>query len=173
MKNEFDKALKEEKNNHAKTPSLKEGKAGSIPAEGEMPSSSIGNNEIKKENYIFGDFFGNLMRKTSPRFQLESSMMSYLLILISLIIFLGHKIYTWSDGAWYWNLLYSFNFLAGILIIYAQIAGSFQAYQQVCEAEEVTKIMKEVAGDVNNMLNDNTQNEIDEMKGGIEEIGKR
>ena len=87
--------------------------------------------QTKKESkyYIFGDYLGKIMAGYSMKFQYESSMMGYVLILLSLFVYIIYDIF-WASGEWYWRAFAVVNCLCGILILWSNLITTLQQYAQ-------------------------------------------
>lgn len=95
-----------------------------------------------KGNYIFGDTFGNVMRKTSVKFQLEAAMMSLVMLIIGITATAAYII-GWTDFSLFFKIMTGTNAFFGMLLLYSQLAGLFQSYQSVIEMSKVKDIIAE------------------------------
>jgi len=85
---------------------------------------------MSKDNYIFGDVWGNLMAKTSPTFQMESAMMSLLFLMVGLLL-TGVYIIFWTDFSTFFKVVTGINSFFGIVFLNSQLIALFQAYRSL------------------------------------------
>lgn len=85
------------------------------------------------------DVFGNMMKKTSMKFQFQSALASYGLIFLSLIFMFCFQIYSAVMVFSWWNLFYALNALCGVFIIYSMLVQTFMSYLQIKVIEEAQK----------------------------------
>ena len=117
----------------------------------------IPDGEVKKENYVFGDYFGRMMAKTTPKFQLESSMMSLLFLMIGVGLTSIYIVF-WTDFSLFFRIMTGVNGFFGVMLLYSQLVGFFQAYQSLCEIQSVQDLLSSAVGDVNNVLKGGNEN---------------
>jgi hypothetical protein len=104
-------------------------------------TQKLGNAVLKKPL----DLFGESMKKTSMKFQFESALASYGLILLSLIFLFGYQVYnaifTSNIG---WSIFYAINALCGIFIMYGQLVQTFMSYLQITAASEMADALENI-----------------------------
>lgn len=112
--------------------------------------------EIKKEknSFIFGDIFGGLMQKTSMRFQMESMMAGLFMVMIGLLITCVYII-GWTDFALFFKIMTGINTFFGLLILYSNLVGAFQAYQTMLQAQAVQDMISSMTSDLNKNITTN------------------
>ncbi|HEY0090439.1 MAG TPA: hypothetical protein VGB37_16435 [Candidatus Lokiarchaeia archaeon] len=98
-------------------------------------------NKMSKDNYIFGDVWGNLMAKTTPAFQMESAMMSLLFLMIGVLL-TGVYIVFWTDFATFFKVLTAINSFFGVIFLNSQLIALFQAYQGMKSVQNISQYLK-------------------------------
>jgi len=95
---------------------------------------------MSKDNYIFGDVWGNLMARTSPNFQMESAMMSLLFLMIGLLL-TGVYIIFWTDFSVFFKIVTGINSFFGVIFLNSQLIALFQAYSSLKEIQSVQNLI--------------------------------
>lgn len=95
----------------------------------------------KKNNYIFGDFLGNVMSKVSMQVQIEASMMSMTLMLFGMILTVIYFVIYGVYPTWF-KVMLIINGLCGLIFMSSYLITSFQQYKAYIEAKEFSDHMK-------------------------------
>ena len=112
------------------------------------------------KNYVFGDLFGNAMAKTTQKFQMEASMMAVVMLIIGIFL-TGIYVCFFTNFGLYFKIMTGTNTFFGMLLMYSNLVGLFQAYRSYMEVMEVQESIK-------NMMSDETPEELQTLKGGDE-----
>ena len=81
----------------------------------------------EKYKFIFPNFMSKIMKDVSMRTQLESSLISMSLIMISLTLMVIYLLF-FGEGSWAYKILILINLLAGFLFISSFLMTTYQQY---------------------------------------------
>ncbi len=83
--------------------------------------------EREKFSFVFPNFIAKIMKDVSIRVQLESSLLSMFMIMISLTL-MGIYFLFFIEGTWVYKTLLIINFICGFLFISSFLVTTYQQY---------------------------------------------
>jgi hypothetical protein len=110
---------------------------------------------VEEKNYVFGDVVGGIMAKTTPKFQMEASMMSVVMLMIGILL-TGVYVCFFTDFGLFFKILTGVNTFFGVLLMYSNLVGLFQGYQSMMEVMDIQKAIGGLTSEIFNQ----------ELKGG-------